>query len=49
MWNMQTRLLGRTGESLSVVGLGAIVFLEEDEKFARETKESLPFSRFNLR
>lgn len=37
MWNMQTRLLGRTGESLSVVGLGAIVFLEEDEKFARET------------
>lgn len=26
---MQTRLLGNTGESLSVVGFGAIVFVNE--------------------
>lgn len=34
---MEARELGRTGESLSVVGLGAIVFLREDASFARET------------
>ena len=34
---MQTRLLGKTGERLSVVGFGAIVFVGEDENFARDT------------
>ncbi len=34
---MQTRLLGKTGESLSVVGFGAIVFINEGPDFARET------------
>jgi len=34
---MQTRLLGKTGEQLSVVGFGAIVLVGEDQAFARET------------
>ena len=34
---MQTRLLGNTGESLSIVGFGAIVFVNEGPDFARET------------
>ena len=34
---MQKRLLGRTGESLSVIGFGAIVFVKEGPEFARET------------
>ena len=34
---MQKRLLGKTGESLSVVGFGAIVFVKEGPDFARET------------
>ena len=34
---MQKRLLGKTGESLSVVGFGAIVFVQEGPEFARET------------
>ena len=34
---MQTRSLGKTGEKLSVVGFGAIVFVGEDPDFARET------------
>ena len=34
---MQTRLLGKTGEQLSVVGFGAIVLVGEDQTFARET------------
>ena len=34
---MQTRLPGKTGESLSVVGFGAIVFINEGPDFARET------------
>ena len=34
---MQNRLLGKTGESLSVVGFGAIVFVGEGPEFARET------------
>jgi len=34
---MQTRLLGKTGDELSVVGFGAIVFVGEDPDFARET------------
>ena len=34
---MQMRPLGKTGESLSVVGLGAMVFLNEGPDFARDT------------
>ena len=34
---MQKRLLGKTGESLSVVGFGATVFNAEGPHFARET------------
>ncbi len=34
---MQKRVLGKTGEELSVVGFGAIVFVGEDPNFARET------------
>jgi aryl-alcohol dehydrogenase-like predicted oxidoreductase len=34
---MQKRPLGNTGESLSVVGFGAIVFVNEDPQFARDT------------
>ena len=34
---MQTRTLGKTGESLSVIGFGAIVFVNEGPDFARET------------
>ena len=34
---MQTRPLGKTGEQLSVVGFGAIVFVGEDDDFARNT------------
>ena len=34
---MQKRLLGKTGESLSVIGFGAIVFIDEGPEFARET------------
>ena len=34
---MQNRQLGKTGESLSVVGFGAIVFVGEGPEFARET------------
>jgi len=34
---MQTRLLGKIGEQLSVVGFGAIVLVGEDQTFARET------------
>ena len=34
---MQTRLLGKTGEQLSVVGFGAIALVGEDQAFARET------------
>ncbi len=34
---MQTRRLGKTGEELSVVGFGAIVFVGEDDDFARNT------------
>ena len=34
---MEKRLLGKTGESLSVVGFGAIVFVNEGPEFARET------------
>ena len=34
---METRQLGKTGESLSVVGFGAIVFVQEGPEFARES------------
>ena len=34
---MQRRLLGKTGESFSVVGFGAIVFVNEGPEFARDT------------
>ena len=34
---MQERPLGKTGESLSVVGFGAIVFVNEGPEFARST------------
>lgn len=34
---METRLLGRTGEALSVIGFGAIVFVNEGPDFARDT------------
>ena len=34
---METRLLGKTGESLSVIGFGAIVFVKEGPEFARDT------------
>ena len=34
---MKTRILGKTGESLSVVGVGAIVFVNEGPEFARDT------------
>ena len=34
---MKKRPLGSTGESLSVVGLGAIVFVNESDAFARDT------------
>ena len=34
---MQQRQLGNTGESLSVVGFGAIVFCKEGPEFARDT------------
>ena len=34
---MQKRTLGKTGESLSVVGFGAIVFVNEGPEFARDT------------
>ena len=34
---METRPLGKTGESLSVVGFGAIVFVQEGPDFARES------------
>jgi aryl-alcohol dehydrogenase-like predicted oxidoreductase len=34
---MQRRPLGKTGESLSVIGFGAIVFVNEGPEFARDT------------
>ena len=34
---MKRRPLGKTGESLSVIGFGAIVFVNEGPDFARET------------
>ena len=34
---MERRPLGRTGESLSVIGVGAIVFVGEGPEFARDT------------
>ena len=34
---MQSRMLGKTGESLSVIGFGAIVFVNENPDFARRT------------
>lgn len=34
---MERRSLGKTGESLSVIGFGAIVFCQEGPDFARET------------
>ena len=34
---MKRRPLGRTGESLSVIGFGAIVFVNEGTEFARDT------------
>ena len=34
---MRRRLLGKTGESLSVIGFGAIVFVKEGPDFARDT------------
>ena len=34
---MERRLLGKTGESLSVIGFGAIVFVNEGPEFARDT------------
>ena len=34
---MKRRPLGKTGESLSVIGVGAIVFVNEGPKFARDT------------
>lgn len=34
---MRNRSLGKTGETLSVIGCGAIVFCEEDDAFARDT------------
>ena len=34
---MQRRPLGKTGESLSVIGFGAIVFVKEGPEFARDT------------
>ena len=34
---MERRLLGKTGESLSVIGFGALVFVDEGPDFARDT------------
>ena len=34
---MEMRPLGKTGESLSVIGFGAIVFVNEGPGFARDT------------
>ena len=34
---METRALGKTGEDLSVIGFGAIVFVSESPEFAHET------------
>ena len=34
---MERRLLGKTGESLSVIGFGALVFVDEGPEFARDT------------
>lgn len=34
---MEKRSLGKTGETLSVIGFGALVFVNEGPKFARET------------
>ena len=34
---METRALGKTGEELSVIGFGAIVFVSESPEFAHET------------
>ena len=34
---MEQRYLGKTGELISVIGLGAIVFVGENSNFATET------------
>lgn len=34
---MQTRPLGKTGERLSVIGCGALVFVNEGPEFANDT------------
>ena len=34
---MEMRLLGQTGESLSVIGFGAMVFVKEGPEFARNS------------